>query len=137
MITMLELLSGNSINDVPIAAQRNLEDLLPRLNKLRLAWNKPLIITSGFRSIQHHIDVYRTKALREGKPFSNLQIPMGSKHLFGQAADFSDPTGELYKWAKANEAMLIDAGLWCEEGTVGWLHCQSVPPRSGRRWFLP
>lgn len=134
---MNQLIKGNTLADVPLKAQSNLEDLKIKLNMLLVEWNRPVVITSGFRSMQKHVDVYRTKALREKRPFSDLQVPMNSKHLFGQAADIADPKGDLYDWATKNIELLTKIGLWCEAGTKGWLHLQSVPPRSGSRFFKP
>jgi len=121
MISYNELLSGNSLSDIPIAHQQNLEELLKCVNKLRAEYGKPLIVTSGYRSLQHHIDIYRTKGIPDS------QIPMGSRHLTGNAVDFADPTGNLYTWALLNEPGLEAWGIWCEAGTKGWLHCQRVP----------
>lgn len=137
MITLKELYGQNTVAEIPIQAQQNMDDLLPRLNKVRAAWGKPMTVTSGFRSMQQHMDIHWIKALRERRPFSNLQVPLNSRHLTGQACDFADPDGTLYKWAEANVALLESAGLYCEQGTKGWLHCQSVAPRSGKRFFLP
>jgi hypothetical protein len=122
MITFRELLSGNLISDVPIAHQHNLEDLLLAVNKLRDEWAKPLIVTSGYRSMQQHLRIYSAKGITD-----QSKIPMQSKHLVGLAVDLADPNGELYAWAEANEDKLIEFGLWCERGTQGWLHCQCVP----------
>lgn len=136
-ISMKELLSGNSLNDVPLTAQRNLEELQKRLNVIRDAWGKPMLITSGFRSMQHHVDIYRTKALREKRSFSHLQVPMSSRHLSGEAADVSDPDGSLHAWCKQNVKLLEEVGLWLEEkDSEKRVHFQTKPPRSGRRFFL-
>jgi len=59
-----------------------------------------------------------------------------SKHLTGQAVDIADD-GKLKAWLVARPEILEQAELWCEEGTHGWVHFQIVPPKSGRRWFLP
>lgn len=137
-ITMRELLGANLISEVPIAAQRNLEVLLKRINMIRDAWGKPMTITSGFRSMQHHIDIYRTIALRKGQSFSNLQVPMSSRHLTGEAADVADPGGLLHDWCVSNVEILEQAGLWCEvKDETPRVHFQSKPPRSGLRFFKP
>lgn len=137
MIKMSELLGANLISEVPLTAQRNLEELCKRINIIRAAWGKPMTVTSGFRSIQHHVDVYRTIALRKRQPFSNLQVPMGSRHLSGEAVDIADPDGKLYEYVSNDIELLEEAGLWCEHGTKGWVHFQSKPPRSGLRFFKP
>lgn len=135
MITYNELIKGNFINDIPVAHQQNLEELLKCVNKLRTAWGKPLIVTSGYRSLQKHLDIYASKGIKPPK------VPMGSRHLSGLACDFADPTGELYAWALLNEPLLEECGLWCESGTANWLHVQCVPYGSYKpgksRFFKP
>jgi uncharacterized protein YcbK (DUF882 family) len=122
MISFRELLSGEMLNDVPIAHQHNLEELLKAVNLLRAEWGKPMIVTSGYRTMQKHLQIYSRKGITD-----RTLIPMKSKHLVGLAVDFADPTGDLYQWAKDNEHILEKCGIWCESGTVGWLHCQCVP----------
>lgn len=64
-----------------------------------------------------------------------------SKHMTCQAVDLSDPDGELDAWlmTEAGQDALIDIGLWMEHpnATPRWAHVQTVPPRSGRRVFMP
>jgi len=107
--------------------ESNLKHLLECINVIRMAWNKPMIVTSALRSQEQQ------KALIEcGK--SNAPK---SKHLLGQALDISDPNGMLYYWLKDHPEILEKAELWCEERMGNWVHFQSVPPRSKKRWFLP
>lgn len=98
----------------------NLATLLIRINKIRDLWGRPMIVTSGLRS---EADQAR---INPGAP--------KSKHLIGAACDIADD-GKLKIWLKSNPGVLVD--LWCEEGTIGWVHFQIFPPKSGRRWFLP
>lgn len=132
MITFKELLKGYFISDIPIAHQHNMEILLIAINVVRTAYGKPMIVTNCYRSNQHHLDIYYAKGVTDKN-----KIPMKSNHLSGRAVDIADHNGELYAWCKANTAILERAGLWCEEGTNGWVHFQIVPPPSGKRWFLP
>lgn len=129
MITFKELLGNHSIIDIPIAVQQNMEVLLKAMNIIREAWGQPMKVTSGYRT---EVDMAR---IYNGKPW-----PKGSKHLTGQAVDIADPTGALGQWLKDDPkgiTSLEKAGLYCEEGTTNWVHFQCVPPRSGKRWFLP
>lgn len=139
MITFKELIKDCSIADIPWEHQINLEELLKRINKVRSIWGKPLIITSGYRSLQDHIRIYSTIASKKGIPFDKSKVPMKSKHLSGQAIDVFDPKKELQAWCKNNEALLAEVGLWMEDfsATPNWCHFQIVPPASGKRWFLP
>lgn len=104
--------------------QDNLNTLLERVNHIRTAWAKPMTVTSGLRSAEDQQRI-------------NPSAPK-SKHLTGQAVDISDPHLELTAWLKGDGAKLCEQiGLWMEEGNSNWVHFQIVPPKSGRRWFLP
>ena len=130
MISYKELLHGHNIAEVPMVHQQNLQDLLAKINTVRSAWNKPMIVTSGYRSMQDQIRIYSKKG-------QVSHIPMKSAHLKGCAVDIYDPDGNLQKWLKANPGILEAAGLWCEDGTTNWVHFQTYAPKSGKRWFLP
>lgn len=120
-ISFKEILGNNQISDVPIAIQHNIDELLKCVNKLRDAWGKPLIVTSGLRTMNQHLRIYSEMNIFPPN------VPMKSRHLTGNAVDFADPTGNLYTWALLNEAGLEEWGLWAEAGTKGWLHVQNVP----------
>ncbi len=133
MISTKELLSGNIITDLSIAQQHNLEDLKAKLNIIRLAWNKPMVITSGFRTLYQHRLIYSKKGI--DKP------PMGSLHLSARAADVADPFGNLGLWLQQNPDILEKADLYCEITRGPWQHFQTAPFKSykpgGTRWFNP
>lgn len=101
----------------------NLAALLVAINKIRTAWGKPMIVTSGLRS---EVDQQRI----------NPKAPK-SNHLIGAAVDIADADGSLNAWCKANESELVAAGLWCEERMGSWQHFQIYPPHSEHRWFYP
>lgn len=130
MITMEEL-AGDNFSKNSSTVVLNLVETHAKINYIRKIWNRPMIVTSGLRTLFHHLRIYRQKGIPKSK------IPMGSCHLIGAAIDIEDVKGELMAWLKANPEILKDAGLWCEEGTKGWVHFQIFPPRSGKRWFLP
>lgn len=133
MISLKELLGGKVISDIEHGHQLNLEELLKRINVIRATYGKPMTVTSGYRDPQDQLRIYRSKGVPDNK------IPMGSAHLRGSAVDILDADGELKKWVKNNVKLLEDTGLWCEdfEATPTWCHFQSVPPRSGSRFFKP
>jgi hypothetical protein len=62
-----------------------------------------------------------------------------SKHMTGEAADIYDPEGVLDDWCLEHQDSLAAIGLWMEHPscTKGWLHVQTVAPKSGRRVFFP
>lgn len=135
MISTKELLSGNIITDLSIEQQHNLEDLKAKLNIVRLAWNKPMIITSGFRTIYQHRLIYSKQG--------NDKPPMGSSHLIGCGADCYDPYRTLQLWCEHNQDLIRKTGLWMEDfkHTPTWVHFQSKPYKSFKEgkslWFTP
>lgn len=134
MITLKELLQNTPQDSLDPETAQNLQVLFDRINVIRKAYNKPMRVSSGLRSLAHHIEVYRKKGITDPS-----KIPMKSKHLFGQAVDISDPNKDLQKWVLANVKLLEDTQLWCEDfsATPNWVHFQTVPPKSGKRFFLP
>ena len=62
-----------------------------------------------------------------------------SNHKDGSGIDISDPLGMIDIWCLCNEKILIEVGIWLEHplSTEGWSHWQRVPPKSGRRYYLP
>lgn len=123
MILMKELNPHKYIVDATITA--NLHDLLNKVNQIRSAYGKPMMVSSGLRS-------------QEDQARINPGAPK-SKHLTGQACDIADHNGTLKAFVGANIKLLEDAGLWCEDfaHTPTWVHFQTVPPGSGKRFFIP
>lgn len=107
----------------------NLEDLAKSLSIVREAYGKPMIITSGLRSVEDQRRIYKNAQ----------KIPMGSMHLRGGAADVSDRDGSLAAFCAANVPLLERARLWLEDPTYtrGWVHFQITPPLSKSRFFKP
>ena len=62
-----------------------------------------------------------------------------SNHMVCRAVDIHDHGGTLAKWCLANLDLLEHLELWMEAPryTYGWVHLQSVPPRSNNRVFIP
>lgn len=134
MITINELLSNQaSFDSLDKKIQDNLKELHKRINIVRLAYGKPMIVTSGLRTLKHHLDIYARKGIYPPK------VPMKSNHLSGRAVDFADGNGELKKWVKDNIKLMEEVGLWLEDfsATKTWCHFQINPPKSGNRFFLP
>lgn len=130
MITVQDLIKGRSLTSINPDIQHNLNVLVNKVNQLLAAWGKPVIVTSGYRTIEDHKRIYAAKGI--------TNIPMRSKHLTGEAVDISDPGFKLTKWCKINNILLVKCGLYCEDDqSCARLHIQSVPPGSGRRWFKP
>jgi hypothetical protein len=123
MISRDEILK-NREKEFPLSSEleANLSLLLQRVNKLRLLWAKPMIVTSGYRPGRYN------KAAGGAEK---------SAHLTCQAVDISDPKGEIGLWLFNNIQILKDCGLWMEHpgDTPTWCHLQTVPPKSGVRIF--
>ena len=128
---MKSLAKGCKEEDFTSEINSNVRELVKRINSL--GYEPPMYFSSCLRSKEHHKQIYLNKGVSEDK------IPWGSSHLSGKAADISDPDGELAKWLQENEDKLEAAQLWCEHPnyTKGWCHIQSVPPKSGNRFFIP
>lgn len=127
MISMKELNpKGYPVNDV---IKKNLDILYERMNELRDVYGKPMVITSGLRS-----DEKQAELIAQGKSKATA-----SKHLAGAACDVLDRSKELGEWCLNNEDILRRIGLWCEhpDYTAGWVHFQIMPPKSGKRFFIP
>ena len=134
MITMKELLKGAEFDLLPEEHQQNLLELLVLLNKFRNLYGKPMFVTSPYRTMEDHLRIYRQKGIAD-----TSKIPMKSKHLSGQACDFADPDGELKAFIMNHLSEIEQYGIWFEDfaHTPGWVHMQSVAPKSGKRFFIP
>ena len=62
-----------------------------------------------------------------------------SRHLTGQAVDLPDADRTLATWCADNLDVAAEIGLWFEDfrWTPTWVHCQIVPPKSGKRVYIP
>lgn len=105
--------------------EKNLEQLLECLNKLRVLYNKPMYVSSGYRpaSINANIKGAAKK----------------SNHIMCLACDFRDLDGKIDEWCLENLDKLEQCGLYLESPmhTPGWCHLQAIAPRSGNRVFIP
>lgn len=137
-ITFKELIKDIQISDIPHAHQINLEELLKKINLVRDKYAKPMLVTSGYRTEQDHLRIYRQLADKRGVDFDPKKVPMGSAHLRGSACDISDKDGSLYKWCEDNVKFLEEVGLWMEiKDDQARVHFQIYPPKSGNRFFKP
>lgn len=125
MILAKEILMDRD-KEYPLSEQlkANLADLLTKLNRLRVAYGKPMIVSSGYRP-----GAYNVKAGGAAK----------SLHQTCQACDFLDKDGQLDLWLMKNVRLLQDIGLYIEhpDWTPGWSHIQCVAPLSGSTVFKP
>jgi LAS superfamily LD-carboxypeptidase LdcB len=122
MISMQELLKDAKFEDQEQSIQDNLTLLLERMNKVREAYGKSMVVTSGLRTMADHLRIYAAKGITD-----KSKIPMHSKHLVGLAVDIADSDGSLNQWCKDNVELLRDIGIWLENRQGGWQHFQVAP----------
>lgn len=62
-----------------------------------------------------------------------------SRHVLCQAVDLEDNNRELMNWCLNNQDVLKELGLWAEDprAVTNWVHLQTVPPASGKLFFMP
>lgn len=144
MIWLRELIGSTPWVSIEPDHQFNLQQLHYKLNLVRQLYSRPMIVTSGYRSMEDHLRIYNEinyKRKKSGE--SELKVPLKSMHLRGAAADIADPFRLLAKWIKQNEERLEEWGLWMEDleatenGENSWCHFQIYPPKSGKRFFFP
>ncbi len=76
-------------DSVPHDVMLNLTELAIYLEKVRsFLGDRPIRITSGYRTIAHHLEIYKQIAKAKGVAFNKKNVPMGSYHLRGKAVDF-------------------------------------------------
>lgn len=111
----------------------NLTHLHYKLNVIRAAYQKPMIVTSGYRTKEEHFSIYKKKGV------DVWNIPTKSQHLIGAAADISDPQGDIKNWVTNNITLMEKLDLYMEsfDITTSWLHLQLFQPNSGKRFFYP
>lgn len=118
-ITRREVLMNRDL-EFPLSPEleANLEKLLLALNRVRIAYGKPMAVSSGYRPGHFNIDAH-------GAP--------NSTHTVCQACDFADPDGLIDQFCQANQKLLESCGLWQENpaNTIGWCHLD-IRPREPR-----
>lgn len=132
MITYKEMFKRPT--NVSSEIKANIEKLLIAVNKMRLAYGKPLQVTSGYRSLEDHLAIYAAKGI-----IDQSKIPMQSNHLKGLAVDLVPLSGsvkEFQDWIIKNYA---DKDLYFEdfEYSKSWVHAQLPAPKSNNRFFKP
>jgi zinc D-Ala-D-Ala carboxypeptidase len=129
-ISKEEVLMGRiKYEDLSDELKGNLNQLVAALNVIRKAYNKPMIVSSGYRS-----------------PAKNAAIGGAKKshHMTCRACDFKDSDGLLDAWCLANQDLLEANGLWQEDpaATPGWVHLDqgvrdTTKKREHKRVFKP
>jgi hypothetical protein len=128
MISEREILKGNKL---PKEYEENFSILYLKSNMFRQEYGKPIIVTSGFRTIEDHKRIYELRGISDP--------PMNSRHLTCEAIDFFDPDNMIKHFIINNIDFMISLGFWIEDisWTPNWVHLQIQPPKSGKRFFIP
>ena len=124
MIEMREILrNGEKISELDVSIQRNIRHLHAVINVFRLKYDKPMIVTSGYRDAEYNVKI-------GGSP--------RSAHCRGRAIDIKDD-GTIKDFIKNNLDFCEKFGLYFEhfDHTPTWIHITTRKPRSGRRFFRP
>lgn len=126
-------------SDITPAISANIDRMLTRVNSLIAYMSKDGIIVPVNPKTKSQISGdanggFRPQDCAVGSPKSN--------HKLGLAVDLYDPDGgKIDEWVTnpINIKYIIAIDLYFEDkkSTPGWCHVQIVPPKSGRRWFLP
>jgi hypothetical protein len=95
MITYSELNKATN-GGIPQSAKAKADAFLEKINVFREKYGKPMVANSYLRTPDRQIAIYKNKAANKQFPFTNgkfvlSKVPMGSKHLTGEACDFQDP----------------------------------------------
>ena len=128
MITLADYYMGRDrshAHELSAELRINATRVVERINEFLRQAACPGVVTSG----------WRPHAINAAVPNASPR----SKHLSCEAIDLDDPNDELDAWCLRNLPVLESIGLWLEhpDATPGWCHLQIVPPRSGRRVFMP
>ena len=130
MITIENYWMGRDVAhaaDLTPEIRANAQVTVERCNKLLdlAGGGKTHVVTSGWRPLSRNS---RTAG-----------ASTTSKHLSAEAADISDDDRYLADWSVANLDVLEEVGIWMEDPrwTPSWVHWQIIPPKSGRRIYIP
>lgn len=133
MILLNEMLGGKTLDRISEDHWPNLFRLHYCVNYLRRLYGKALTVSSGYRTVEDQIRIYKQKGVVESA------IPMGSCHLIGAAIDLYDPRKEFQRWILENLHFAETLDVYFEEfdSTPNWVHIQIFPPASRKRFFKP
>lgn len=91
------------------------------------------------RAGRSDLDSVRSGWRPQGVNDATRNAAANSRHLTAQAVDLPDDDRTLAEWCVDNLEVLDEIGLWMEDPrwTPTWVHLQTIPPKSGRRVYVP
>lgn len=112
------------LHDAQVLAQR-VSNLWQSYSSTMMDYCPEPVVSSGYRP-----------------PEVNAETPGAAKdsnHMLCRAVDIADPDGRFTDWCSKNMDLMAHFELWQEDPrwTKGWVHLQSVPPKSQHRIFIP
>jgi hypothetical protein len=113
VVTLTEFLKGrDTVEALTETKWRNACELLSRINFLRAVYDKPLIVSSGYRPKKINDSVGGAK---------------NSAHLSCEAIDIVDVSREFAAFCNENIPLLTRLGLYLEDtsATPSWVHLQT------------
>ena len=109
MITEQEYIGNNK--NISEVTMKNIKESLRKWNIVRVLYDRPMKVTSGYRSVAYNKKIGGAK---------------NSNHCKGLAIDILDIDGRFYKWCIQNEEKLREIKIWIEEKQGPWVHMQTV-----------
>lgn len=110
-------------NELSDAHRMNAKQTVERANALLERFGQKRRVVSGWRPGAIN------RATKGAAP--------NSKHVLCQAVDLEDNNGDLMRWLLNNQDIMEELKLWAEDSrdTGTWVHLQTLPPGSGKRFF--
>ena len=110
--------------------QQNARKTVEQINRLLAVFEEEMLVSRDVCN-----SGWRPKTVND----ATANTSKFSKHLTADAADISDPDRALAQWCVKNTAVMVECGLWAEDfrWTPTWVHLQRIPPKSGKRIYIP
>lgn len=129
MITVDDIITSGGkrpelLDKAPHTVMEQAALLAARVNAVMAAFGSSRAVNSG----------WRTPAINKAAGGAR-----NSLHIVGAAVDLTDTGRTLSAWLMGNLDLVERVGLWIEDPkfTPTWVHLQCLPPKSGKRVFVP
>lgn len=143
IVTLEQYWMGRDVayaHELTAEIRANAEDLVGKMN-LVLAFAEADGVEPGIDQVTHTpiASGWRPRGVNA----RTANAGQFSTHIDGNGGDLQDQlTRSLAAWCLANADALKQAELWMERpqwtaGADPWVHWQRVPPKSGKRFYIP